>query len=120
MTKLSEVIVETFVMGTVRGDHFMELQTIFQNYHGDNGATPITEINTESLRYLFERGFIVSHSDYLGRFDGYVPTTAALNCMYLQLAHGGRSSEPRDAFDARLVVRKPEWAEYPSGLGVEI
>lgn len=114
------IIVETFVMGTIRGDFFLELQTIFQNYMGDMGATPAGHIQHSALVALFDRGFVVAHYNHSGRFDGYVPSERALSCMYLQNPHGGRSMEPRDAHDSRLVVERPEWAEAPSGLGVAI
>ena len=120
MTNLATIIVETFIMGTLRGDFFMELQTIFQNAAADMGATSATHINHAALVALVDRGFIVAHYDYNGRFDGYVPSDRAYSCMYLQNANGGRSMEPRNAYDARLVVERPVWAEAPSGLGVAI
>jgi hypothetical protein len=120
MTNLAAIIVETFVMGTLRGDFFMELQTIFQNYMGDMGPTPAAHINPSALCVLADRGFVVAHYNHNGHFAGYKPSERALSCMYLQNPHGGRSMEPRDAFDARLVVERPEWADAPSGLGVAI
>lgn len=120
MLNLAAIIVETFVMGTLTGDFFMELQTIFQNYMGDMGATPAAHINQRALCALADRGFVVAHYNYNGRFDGYVPSERALSCMFLQLSHGGRCMEPRDAFDARLVVQRPDWAQAASGLGAAI
>lgn len=120
MINLATIIVETFTMGTISGDFFMELQTIFQNYKGDMGATPITHISHKALCALVDRGFVVAHYDHNNRFDGYAPSERALSCMFLQLPSGGRCYEPRDAFDARLVVERPVWADAASGLGVAI
>ena len=118
---LASIIVETFTMGTLSGDVFAELQTIFQNYIGDMGATKIAHINVRALRILSDRGFITASCNYQGRFDGYKPSDRALACMHLELANGCRASEPRDAYDGRLVVEAPSWCEAPaSALGVSM
>jgi len=120
MSKLSAIIVDTFIMGTIRGDFFMELQTIFQNYMGDMGCTKPEHISGSALAHLSDRGFIATDYNHNGHFRGYKPSDKALSCMFLQLSHGGRVHEPRDAFDGRLVVERPEWAEPASAVGVAI
>jgi hypothetical protein len=120
MLNLAAIVVETFVMGTLSGKAFMALQTIFQNAAADMGATSINHIDNSALCTLVDRGFVTAHYNHKGRFVGYVPSERAQACMYLQNAHGGRSMEPRNAYDSRLVVERPEWAEAASGLGVAI
>lgn len=115
--KLSTVIVDTYMMGTLTGDVFMELQAIFQNAASDMGATEIKDINNAALRVLVDRGFVTASYNHDNRFEGYVPSERAWSCMYLQLANGWRVYEPRDAHNARLVARVPEWIETQSGLG---
>lgn len=119
-SKLETIIVDTFAMGTLTGDVFVELQNIFQNNAGDMGATPIAQISHRALRVLADRGFVVAHYGHNGRFDGYVPSERAQRCLFLQTAMGGRCHEPRDAFDCRLVVERPVWAEQASALGVAV
>jgi hypothetical protein len=118
MTNLAAIIVETFTMGTLTGDVFVELQNIFQNVASDMGATSISHISVRALQILTDRGFVQTSYDYKGHANGVIPSERAQAYMYLELASGGRCMEPRDAFDARLVVRRPMWCEGASGLGV--
>jgi len=120
MNNFENVIVETFLMGTLTGDVFLELQAIFQNCKGDMGATDPSHISVRALQILADRGFIVADYGYDGRFCGWLPSDRAHACMYLELASGGRCHEPRDAFDGRLVVDVPVWAEQRSALGVSV
>jgi hypothetical protein len=116
---LSEIIVEIYSMGTLPGDAFLELQSIFQTYMADMGATPLAHISQNAIKLLSERGFITAHYNYSGHYDGEVPSARALNALQLELAQGGRCMEPRDAYDARLVAIVPVWCEQPySALGV--
>jgi hypothetical protein len=120
MNKLSAIIVDTFIMGTLTGDVFAELQTIFQNMAADMGATPIAHISVCALQILTDRGFVTTHYSYNGRADGIMPTDRAYSCMHLELANGWRCMEPRDAYDTRLVVDRPAWIEPASALGVSV
>jgi hypothetical protein len=122
MNNFAAIIVETYTMGTLAGDAFMQLQTVFQNARADMGATPIAFFTQSALRTLVERGFIVAHYNYSGHFDGYVASDRAEQCMGLELANGQRYGiEPRDAYEARLVVNVPEWCDAPSSaMGVSI
>ncbi len=120
MNKLSAIIVDTFIMGTLTGDVFTELQTIFQNMAADMGATSITHISVRALQILTDRGFVTTHYDHNGRADGIMPTERAYSCMQLELANGWRCMEPRDAYDARLVVIRPVWAEPACALGISV
>lgn len=120
MTAIATTIVDTFLLGTLTGDHFLVLQMIFQNARGDMGATAQRDIPAKSLQVLFDRGFIKAHYNYKGHFDGYVPTDRADQCLTLEDAHGCQMVEPRNAYDARLVVLVPEWIDAPNGLGKSI
>jgi hypothetical protein len=107
-------------MGTLTGDVFLELQSIFQNVCGDMGATPAENVAHRAMQTLCDRGFIEAHYNYNNRVDGYVPTARAYAAFKLELASGGECHEPRDAHDARLVVIVPQWAEFRSGLGMSV
>jgi len=103
--------VETFTMGLVATFVFRELQMIFQNYYGDMGATKLANIDPSALSVMIDRGFVTTGYDYRNRPNGIVPSERALAALHLELANGARCSEPRDAFDAKLVANRPAWAE---------
>ena len=116
----SETTVETYTMGTLPGNIFLELQYIFQNWYGDMGATPNNQISQRALQVLADRGFITAEYGYKGHYEGERPSRRALQCLVLEDAHGCQMVEPRNAFEARLVVNPPSWVDAPSGLGVSI
>lgn len=110
------IIVETYTMGTIRGDAFLELQGIFQHYMGDMLGVDPDYIPHEARQILVDRGFAKVekyHDQYL-----MIPTSKALQTFYLELQDGQRVREPRDARDGRLVVEIPSWAEYKPALGI--
>lgn len=115
----AKTIVDIFFMGTLTGDIFLELQLVFQNWYGDMGATPTNALSQKAVQVLFDRGFIVAHYGYKGRYEGLRPSDQATQWLYLETAYG-RCMEPRDAFDSRLVVDRPDWAEPRSALGVSV
>jgi len=112
----ANILVETYTMGTLTGDVFLELQGVFQHYMGDMLGVDPDYIPHAARRTLIERGFATVekyHDQYL-----VIPSKKALHTFYLELADGRRVSEPRDARDGRLVVEIPTWAEYKPALGV--
>jgi len=112
----SEIIVETYTMGTLRGDAFLVLQEIFQMAGGDMYGVDPDQVPHEVKQILVDRGFAKVekiHSSYY-----MIPTDQSYHTFYLELGNGWRVMEPRDPSDGRLVVRIPEWAEYQPALGV--
>jgi hypothetical protein len=112
----AEILVETYTMGTLTGDAFLELQGIFVAHMGDEHGVDPDWIPQQIRKTLIERGFATVEkfsTQYL-----LVPTAQSLRTFYLELSDGSRAREPRDARNGRLVVEIPTWAEYKPALGV--
>jgi hypothetical protein len=111
-----DITVETYTMGTVDGETFLELEGVFKASQGDMYGVNPDYIPQRCLQILYDRGFVTIELSY-SKVRYVVPSHKAQQTMYLQKSNGCRVHEPREVQEGRLVVQVPEWAESTPALG---